>query len=157
MCTYFKTNWCNSKSDRWFFSNFDCQKILPYKGFLSQKKCRGTGLLSGKTEALHAELNERAEEATSSYSAAVDFLQYIYWVPEGKNQDPINMFSLWIFFHRYFLTILIMGTEQLCWREVLCGCFRLIWLWLLLAIMKRCVERCALQLYRTLLKVLNFC
>ena len=40
----------------------------------------GTGLLSEKTEALHEELNERIEAAISSYSAAVDFLQYIYSV-----------------------------------------------------------------------------
>ena len=33
-----------------------------------------------KTEALHAKLNERVEAATSSYSPAVDFLQYIYLV-----------------------------------------------------------------------------
>ena len=45
----------------------------------------GTGLLSEKTEALHAKLNERAEAATSSYSAAVDFLQYIYSVLVAKN------------------------------------------------------------------------
>ena len=42
-----------------------------------------------------------------------------------------------------------MVTKQLYWRKVLCGCFCLIWLWLLIAIMKRCAERCALQLYRT--------
>ena len=45
---------------------------------LSDKKYGGTGLLSEKTEALHAELNERAEAATRSYSAEVNFLQYIY-------------------------------------------------------------------------------
>ena len=44
------------------------------------KKIGGYGLLSKKTEALHAELNKRVEAATSSYSAAVDFLQYIYLV-----------------------------------------------------------------------------
>ena len=38
----------------------------------------GTGLISEKTEALCAELNKRAEAATSSYSATGDFLQYIY-------------------------------------------------------------------------------
>ena len=43
------------------------------------------GLLSEKSEALHAELNERAEAATSSYSAEVDFLQYIYLVLVAKN------------------------------------------------------------------------
>ena len=30
--------------------------------------------------------------------------------------------------YRYFLTILIMVTEQLYWRKVLCGCFGFIWL-----------------------------
>ena len=38
-----------------------------------------------KTDALHAKLNERDEAATSSYSAAVDFLQYIYSVLVAKN------------------------------------------------------------------------
>ena len=42
------------------------------------------GLLSEETEALHAELNEKAEATTSSYSAAVDFLQYIYSVLVAK-------------------------------------------------------------------------
>ena len=31
-------------------------------------------------------------------------------------------------------------------------CLRAIWLWLLIPIIKKCVERCALQLYRTSLK-----
>ena len=44
-----------------------------------------TGLLSEKTEALHAELNERAEAAVSSYSAEVNFLQYICSVLVTKN------------------------------------------------------------------------
>ena len=39
-----------------------------------------TELLSEKTEALYAEINERAEAATSSYSAKGNFLQYIYFV-----------------------------------------------------------------------------
>ena len=47
-----------------------------------------------------------------------------------------------------FLTILIMVTEQLYWR-LYCGCFRFIWLWLLLSVLKRCAERCILQLYHT--------
>ena len=38
------------------------------------------------------------------------------------------------------------------WLKVLCGCFHLIQLWLLIAIMKRCAERWALQLYRTSLR-----
>ena len=43
------------------------------------------GLLSEETEALHTELTKRAEAASSSYSAAVDFLQYIYLVLVAKN------------------------------------------------------------------------
>ena len=42
------------------------------------KKYGGTGLLSEKTEVLYAELNKRAEAATSSYSAAGDFLQHLF-------------------------------------------------------------------------------
>ena len=49
------------------------------------KKYGGTRLLSEKTEALHAELNERAEAATNSYFAAVGFLQCIYLVLMAKN------------------------------------------------------------------------
>ena len=49
-----------------------------------------------------------------------------------------------------------MVTEQLYRRNVLFGCFRLIWLWLLIAIMKSCAKRCALQLYRTSLPLVDF-
>ena len=52
---------------------------------LTENKYGGTGLFSKKTEALHAELNEIADAATSSYSAAVDFLQYIHLVLVAKN------------------------------------------------------------------------
>ena len=40
---------------------------------LSQKKYGGTRLISEKMEALYPELNERAEAATSIYSATGDF------------------------------------------------------------------------------------
>ena len=43
-------------------------------------KYGGTGLFSEKAKALHADLNERAEAATSSYSEEVNFSQYIYLV-----------------------------------------------------------------------------
>ena len=49
----------------------------------------GTGLISEKTEVFYVELNERAEVATSSYSAPGDFLQYIYSVLAAKNQKKI--------------------------------------------------------------------
>ena len=43
-----------------------------------------------KTEDLDAELNERAEAATSSYSAADDFLQCIYSLLVAKNHQKIR-------------------------------------------------------------------
>ena len=52
-----------------FFSNFDCQRTLPYEGLKVKKKNRGTGLISEKTEGLQGELNKRAESATSGFSA----------------------------------------------------------------------------------------
>ena len=52
----------------------------------------------------------------------------------------------WIFMNH-------MVTEKLYWRKIICGCFRFIWLWLLISIMKRCAERYAVLLYRTSLRV----
>ena len=54
------------------------------------KKYGGTGLLSEKMEAFHAELNERVEGATSKYSVEIDFLQYIYSVLVTKNHQKIR-------------------------------------------------------------------
>ena len=55
-----------------------------------KKKYGGTGLISKKTEALYAELNERAEVATISYLASGDFLQYIYFLLLAKNHQKIR-------------------------------------------------------------------
>ena len=56
---------------------------------LSEGEYEDTGLLSEKKEALHVELNERAEAPTGSHSAQVDFLQYIYSVLVAKNHYKI--------------------------------------------------------------------
>ena len=47
-----------------------------HRNDFKRKKVGGTGLISEKTEALYAELNERAEAATSCYSVTGDFLQH---------------------------------------------------------------------------------
>ena len=54
------------------------------------KNMGGAGLISQKMEALFVELNQRAEAATSSYSATGDFLQYIYSVLVAKNHQKIR-------------------------------------------------------------------
>ena len=43
------------------------------------------GLFSEKMETMNAEINERLEAATGIYSAAVEFLYYIYSVLVTKN------------------------------------------------------------------------
>ena len=68
MCTYFKIKTDVAQNLYYdFFSNFDCQRT---------------------TEALYADLT-KAEAATSSYSAAGDFLQYIYSVIMAKSHQKI--------------------------------------------------------------------
>ena len=57
---------------------------------MSEKKYRGTGLISEKTEVLYAELNERPEAAISSYYVTGDFLQYIYSVLVTKNHQNVR-------------------------------------------------------------------
>ena len=78
MCTYFntKTDVVQNLIDD-FFSNFWLSEDLSIGTILSEKKYGGTGLISEKTEVLYAELNERAEAATGSYSVTGDSLQYI--------------------------------------------------------------------------------
>ena len=74
----------------------------------------------------------------------------VYWksTPDFSygehNASSWNLFQIlskvsrntWIFHHRYFLTILIMVTEQLYRREILCGCFPCLWLGHLLLLCK---------------------
>ena len=62
---------------------------LPIGKILSEKKDWGTGLISEKTEAFHAELNEITKAATRSYSATGDFFQYIYSVLVTENHQNI--------------------------------------------------------------------
>ena len=85
MCTYFKTETDAAQNliDD-FFATLNVRRPFHRKDF-KWKKYGGIGLLSEKMEALHADLNERGEAATSIYSAEVDFLQYIYLVLVTKN------------------------------------------------------------------------
>ena len=57
---------------------------------LSEEKYVRAGLISEKIEILRAELTKRAETATSSYSAAGHFLQYIIlclWLRIARSSD----------------------------------------------------------------------
>ena len=63
----------------------------PDRKDFKRKTIGGMGLIFERTEALYTELNERAEAASSRYSATCDFLQFIYFVLVAKN--PIKVFS----------------------------------------------------------------
>ena len=55
-------------------------------GMILREKNGAAGLIS-EEKALYAELNKRAEAATSSYSATAEFLQYIYPMLAAKNHQ----------------------------------------------------------------------
>ena len=67
-----------------FFLTLTVRRTFNRKDF-TWKKYGGTGLFPEKMEAMDAELNEIAEAATGSYSAAVHFWYYIYLVLVTKN------------------------------------------------------------------------
>ena len=73
MCMYFKrkTGVVQNLIDKLFLT-LTVRGPLHRKDF-KLKKYGGTGLISEKTEAWYKELDEKAEAATSSYSAPDDF------------------------------------------------------------------------------------
>ena len=133
MCTYFKTE--TDVAQIWsmiFFLTLNVRVPFHRKDF-NWKKMGCTGIHSEKAKPMHAELKERAEAATSSYSAAVDFyntfIRYLWLRIIRRSSQGVQFMNFpW---QRFF----IMVTELLYWRKVLCGCFRIIWLWLLIAVM----------------------
>ena len=101
---------------------------------------------------MYAELDKRAKAVISpvvilQQAIFYDLFILCLWLKIIRRSDQSVYFMN--FSSHIFLTILIMVTEQLYCRKTICGCFRYIWLWLLISIMKRCAERYALQLYYT--------
>ena len=84
-------NWCNPKSDRWFFFQLWLSEELFIGRILSEKNLGDTGLISEETEVLFAQLNKRAEAATGIDSVAGDSLQYIDSVPVTRNHRNIQL------------------------------------------------------------------
>ena len=135
-------NCCGPKSDQWFFFlSLTVRQSFHRKDF-KWKNIWGYGVNFWNLT------KERKQPPVVILHQATFYNIFILCL----SQDLIKVLSSWIFLHRYFLTILIMVKEYLYCKKILCGSFRFIWLWLLIAIMKRGAERCALQLYRTTLK-----
>ena len=137
MCMHFKTETDVAQNliDDFFSSNFDCHYISIGR-ILSGKKWGGTRFISEKTEALHAELNERDEAATSGYQCNRRvFTIYYSLLAHTNHQNLWSRCSVHGIFLQILLTILIMVTEQLCWKKifvaasVLYGCGYLLLLW----------------------------
>ena len=70
-----------------FFLTLTVKGPFHRKAFKSKKI---EGLISEKMKVLYAELNEKAEAATRSYSVTGNSLQYIYSVPVTKNHQNIQ-------------------------------------------------------------------
>ena len=120
---------------------------------LIERKYEGTELLSQKKKRRLCIQNlrkERKEPPVVILQQVIFYNIFILclWLRMVRRSDQ----GSWTFLHRYFSTILIIVTKQLYWRKILFGCFHFEWLWLLIAITKRCAKRCALQLYHTSLK-----
>ena len=107
------------------------------------------GLISDKTKVLYTELNERAEAATGSYSGTGNsysiFILCLCLRIIGTFDHGVQFmnFPSQIFFNdinHYRAAIL---KKNSLWLLL----FYMVWL--LISIMKRCAERCALQLYQT--------
>ena len=110
-----------------------------------------------KKHALYAEFNERAEVATSRYSATGNFLQYISSVLVDKKYQKIRSRCL---VHEFSFTNFFNESSHGCRAAVFNkkSLFLLSFYvaWLRIAIMKKCAERYALQLYRTSIKQNKF-
>ena len=83
-------NLCSPKSDRWFFFLTLVVRGPFHRKDFEWKKYGSTGLISEKAEVLYADLNERTEAVTSSYSVTGDSLRYIYSLPVTKNHRNIR-------------------------------------------------------------------
>ena len=101
-------------------------------------------------EVLYTELNKRGEAATGSYSVTGDSLQYIYSVPVSKNHRNIRSRCL---VHEFSFTDIFNdinhGYRAAILKKNYFWLLPFYMMWLLISIMKRCAERCALQLYQT--------
>ena len=84
------------------------------------------------------------EVATGSYSVTGDSLQYIYSVPVTKNHRNIRSRCL---VHEFF--DVNHGYRAAILKKNSLWLLPFYMVWLLISIMKRCAERCALQLYQT--------
>ena len=106
---------------------------------------------------MYAEFNERAEVATSRYSATGNFLQYISSVLVDKKYQKIRSRCL---VHEFSFTNFFNESSHGCRAAVFNkkSLFLLSFYvaWLRIAIMKKCAERYALQLYRTSIKQNKF-
>ena len=113
---------------------------------LKWKKYGGAGLVSEQLEALYAELNERVEAAYIYI-----YLQYIYSVHVTKNLQNIQSRQL---VHEFFFTDIFNDINHGYRAAILKKNYS--WLhpfyiavWLLISMIKRWPERCALHLYNT--------
>ena len=143
MCTYFRTE-TQDVAQNLIDDFFDCKEKKGEKSMWVQN-----GFLKKRKPCMQNLTKEQKLPPVVILQQAIFDIIFIRCLWLRIIRSPIKVFNSWIFIHRYLLTMLIMVTEQLYWRKVLCDCSSIIWLWLLIVIMKRWAERCELQLHRT--------
>ena len=119
-------NWSSPKSDRWFFSlTLTVRRPFHRKDF-KWKKYEGKGLFSEKTKALHAELNKRAEAATSHqdlFCSSRFFRICLFGACDRESfEEPLEVFSSWIFLYRAWLQSIFFEEKFFVAASVLYGC-----------------------------------
>ena len=118
-------NWCSPKSVRCFFLTLTVRGHFHRKDF-KWKIYGGKGLISEKTEALYKKLNERAEAATSSYSATghvYNIFILCLWLTIIRTSDQGVYFMN--FFSEIFFNDINHGYRAAILKE------NSLWLWLL--------------------------
>ena len=128
-------NWCSPKSDRWFFSL--TLTVRPYhRQDFKWKEIWVYGVNFWKNR---------------SFACRTWWIYiYIYSVPMTKNHQIIRSRC---FIDEFSFTDIFNdinhGHRAAILKKSFCSCFRFKCMWLLISIMKRCAERCVLQLYHT--------
>ena len=134
MCAHFKTE-TDASQNRIddFFSNFELFRGPSHRQDFMLNKYGGTGLIFEKTVALLAELWKQPPVVIPREAIFYNVVILCFWRTIIRSSDQGVQFMRF-FLHIHFLMILIVVTEQLYRQKIICGCFRSLWLWLLLII-----------------------
>ena len=137
MCAHFKTE-TDASQNRIddFFSNFELFRGPSHRQDFMLNKYGGTGLILKKQQLCQQNLAKERKQPPVVIPREAIFYNVVilcFWRTIIRSSDQGVQFMRF-FLHIHFLMILIVVTEQLYRQKIICGCFRSLWLWLLLII-----------------------